>query len=99
MLTKNKQNNARLYCNNLKNFDVTIPDSARVRKHSNEDRDRRRNLTPPLREEEEEETEVEDCLVVKRKTTESPSKRQREMDDAHSRAIIRIQMSTIPNVK
>ena len=56
-------------------------------------------MTPPLREEEEEETEVEDCLVVKRKTTESPSKRQREMDDAYSRAIIRIQMSTIPNVK
>ena len=87
MLTKNKQNNARLYCNNLKNFDVTIPDSARVRKHSNEDRDRRRNLTPPLMKEEGEETEAEDCLVAKRKTTESPSKRQREMDVTYSRAI------------
>ena len=70
MLTKNKQNNARLYCNNLKNFDVTIPDSARVRKHSNEDRDRRRKLTPPLREGEGKKTEAEDCLVVKEKTTE-----------------------------
>ena len=85
MLTKNKQNNARLYCNNLKNFDVTIPDSARVRKHSNEDRDRGRNLTPPLRKEEGEETEAEDCLVAKRKTTESSSKRQREMDVMNSR--------------
>ena len=85
MLTKNKQNNARLYCNNLKNFDVTIPDSARVRKHSNEDRDRRRKLTPPLREEEGKKTEAEDCLVVKRKTTESSSKRQREMDVMNSR--------------
>ena len=85
MLTKIKQNNARLYCKNLKNFDVTIPDSARVRKHSNEDRDKRRNLTPPLREEEGEETEAEDCLVAKRKTTESSSKRQREMDVMNSR--------------
>ena len=44
-------------------------------------------MTPPLREEEGEETEAEDCLVAKRKTTESPSKRQREMDVTYSRAI------------
>ena len=86
MLTKNKQNNARLYCNNLKNFDVTIPDSARVRKHSNEGTQEEKFDTA-AEERRGEETEMKDCLVAKRKTTESPSKRQREMDVMYSRAI------------